>query len=124
MNYLSVILGSAVSRTQWSPNFEFEYGGEIEATKETIAVVMPEAAPAKAENKRPARSRKPKTETKPVDLAAVGLQLVETKTDAPKATASVESTKPKAPRKAAAWQKNTKEEGNPEPLVMVETQNK
>ena len=82
------------------------------------------AAPAKAENKRPARSRKPKTETKPVDLAAVGLQLVETKTDAPKATASVESTKPKAPRKAAAWQKNTKEEGNPEPLVMVETQNK
>ena len=97
---------------------------EIEATKETIAVVMPEAAPAKAENKRPARSRKPKTETKPVDLAAVGLQLVETKTDAPKATASVESTKPKAPRKAAAWQKNTKEEGNPEPLVMVETQNK
>ena len=82
-----------------------------------------EAAPAKADNKRPARPRKPKTEAKPIDLAATGLQLVETKADAPK-VAPVEEAKPKAPRKAANWQKNAKVDASAEPLVMVETQNK
>ena len=86
--------------------------------------VVPTAEPAKADAKRPARSRKPKTESKPVDLAAVGLQLVETKADAPKALAPVEAPKAKGPRKAAAWQKASKEESTAEPLVMVETQNK
>lgn len=78
----------------------------------------------KADKKRPARARKPKAETKPVDLAEVGLQLVETKADAPKAAAQVEEEKPRKPRKAASWQKQAKEETSAEPLVMVETQNK
>ncbi|HSH54582.1 MAG TPA: Rne/Rng family ribonuclease [Methylotenera sp.] len=88
-------------------------------TADTTAAEAP-----KADKKRPARPRKPKAETKPVDLAAVGLQLVETKADAPKVTASAEAEKPKAPRKPAAWQKKTKEDAAAEPLVMVETQNK
>ena len=78
----------------------------------------------KAGNKRPARPRKPKAAAKPVDLAAVGLQLVETKADAPKITAPAEAEKPRAPRKAASWQKNAKNEASTEPMVMVETQNK
>ncbi len=78
----------------------------------------------KADKKRPTRSRKPKAESKPMDLAAMGLQLVETKADTPKATAPVEADKPKTPRKPAAWQKKTKENAAAEPLVMVETQNK
>ena len=82
-------------------------------------------APVKAENKRPARPRKPKAESKPVDLASVGLQLVETKADAAaEAVTSVEVAKPSGPRKAAAWQQKAKEDANAEPLVMVETQNK
>jgi len=94
-----------------------------EVAGEATPVVTAEATPAKADNKRPARPRKPKAEAKPVDLAATGLQLVETKADAPKAV-PVEEVKPKAPRKAANWQKNTKVEASAEPLVMVETQNK
>lgn len=78
----------------------------------------------KADKKRPARPRKAKAEAKPVDLAASGLQLVETKADAPKAPVAVEAEKPRAPRKAANWQKQAKEESSAEPLVMVETQNK
>ena len=94
-----------------------------EVAGEAAPAVATEAAPAKADNKRPARPRKAKTEAKPVDLAATGLQLVETKTDAPKA-APVEEVKPKAPRKAANWQKNATADVSAEPLVMVETQNK
>lgn len=92
---------------------------------EVIAVVDAEAgkATAPAENKRPARARKPKVEAKPMDLASVGLQLVETKADAPKAVVA-ETPAPSAPRKAAAWQKKAKEEISTEPLVMVETQTK
>ena len=81
-------------------------------------------APAKTDSKRPARPRKAKAETKPADLAAVGLQLVETKADAPKVATPVETEKARAPRKAAAWQKNAKSEVNAEPMVMVETQSK
>ncbi|MDD2832951.1 MAG: Rne/Rng family ribonuclease [Methylotenera sp.] len=79
---------------------------------------------AKSEKKRPARTRKPKAEAKTVDLAASGLQLVETKADAPKVTAPVETEKPRAPRRAASWQKQAAEGAAAEPLVMVETQNK
>ncbi len=96
---------------------------EVETGTDVILVTT-EATPAKADNKRPARPRKAKTEAKPVDLAAAGLQLVETKADAPKVTAPAEASKPKAPRKAAAWQNNAKEDASVEPLVMVETQNK
>jgi ribonuclease E len=88
-------------------------------------VVEPSVVPvAKTDNKRPARARKAKTEAKPVDLAAAGLQLVETKADASKVVASVEVEKTRAPRKAASWQKNAKDEASAEPMVMVETQNK
>jgi ribonuclease E len=93
------------------------------ASNETVAIAMVETAPVKTDKKRPARPRKPKAEAKPVDLAATGLQLVETKADAPKAP-QAEEVKPKAPRKAANWQKNLKEDASAEPLVMVETQNK
>lgn len=99
---------------------------KAEATNEVAGeepAAKSEPAPAKPDNKRPARPRKSKVEAKPVDLAAVGLQLVETKADAPKA-APTEEIKPKAPRKAANWQKNAKEDASAEPLVMVETQNK
>jgi ribonuclease E len=78
----------------------------------------------KADKKRPARPRKAKTESKPVDLAAAGLQLVETKADAPKVTAQAEEEKPRKPRKAASWQKPANGDTAVEPLVMVETQNK
>jgi ribonuclease E len=89
----------------------------------TTAVVN-EGVSAKADKKRPARPRKAKAETKPVDLAASGLQLVETKADAPKASTPVEAKEPRAPRKAATWQKQAKADATAEPLVMVETQNK
>ncbi len=48
---------------------------------------------------------------------------METKADAPKIAPAEEAPVPKAPRKAAAWQKKAKDEGSSEPLVMVETQN-
>jgi ribonuclease E len=94
---------------------------EVVTTKPSAEIVD---TPAKADSKRPARPRKAKTETKPADLAAVGLQLVETKADAPKLATPVETEKAKTPRKAAAWQKKAKSEGNAEPMVMVETQSK
>lgn len=95
-------------------------GNEAVKGEETVT----ETGNAKADKKRPARARKPKAEAKPVDLATVGLQLVETKADAPKAETPVEAEKPRAPRKAAAWQNKAKDEAPSEPLVMVETQNK
>jgi len=75
-------------------------------------------------NKRPARARKPKAEVKPIDLASVGLQLVETKADAPKATEAAPLEKTRAPRKAASWQNKNQDNANAEPMVMVETQTK
>ena len=86
--------------------------------------VVSEATVSKTTSKRPARPRKPKAEVKPVDLALVGLQLVETKADAPKANTSIENAKPAAPRKAAAWQQKVEANASAELLVMVETQNK
>jgi ribonuclease E len=89
------------------------------------AVVAAAETPAvKADNKRPARARKPKAESKPVDLAAAGLQLVETKADAAKVSVAAEAEKPRAPRKAASWQNKAQDTAAAEPLVMVETQNK
>ena len=88
----------------------------IEAAVDVVA--------SKTDNKRPARPRKPKAAAKPVDLAAVGLQLVETKADAPKAVTQGDEAKPRAPRKVAAWLKETKSKTDSEPMVMVETQNK
>jgi len=95
-----------------------------EITAEASEPTTSETTTAKADKKRPARPRKTKAEAKPVDLAASGLQLVETKADAPKTSAPVEAEKPRTPRKPASWQKQTKAESAAEPLVMVETQNK
>lgn len=77
----------------------------------------------KAEKKpRQPRRRKP-VEAKPVDLAAVGLQLVETKAEAKAEPASEpETAEPKKPRKEAAWQKKAAETAKEEPLVIVQTQ--
>ena len=92
------------------------------ATTEPVVSDKAVAASTKADNKRPARARK--AAAKPVDLAAAGLQLVETKADAPKANPVVNEPKARAPRKPAAWQKDAKTESINEPMVMVETQNK
>lgn len=91
-------------------------------TSEPVVSDKAVAASTKADNKRPARARK--AAAKPVDLAAAGLQLVETKADAPKANPVVNEPKARAPRKPAAWQKDAKTESINEPMVMVETQNK
>lgn len=84
-----------------------------------------ESEPVKSDKKRPARGRKPKAESKPANLAAEGLQLVETKAEAVKATViESEEPKPRKPRKSASWQKQESAESDQAPLVMVETQNK
>lgn len=88
----------------------------IETVKETSG------ESAKDVKKRPTRQRKTKTVAKPIDLAASGLQLVETKAGTPKADIPAQAEKPRTPRKAAAWQKQATEQANTEPLVMVETQ--
>jgi ribonuclease E len=76
---------------------------------------------AKAE-KKPAAKKTPKP-AKPVDLAASGLQLVETKGDAKPAKVAAAPAKPKAPRKAPNWKKDTTTVAVDAPLVMVETKN-
>ncbi len=95
---------------------------------ETAAPAAPaeaKAPEAKAEKKpRPAaRPRKPAA-AKPVDLAASGLQLVETKADAaPSVVVTPTAEAPaKKPRKAAAWQQMAAETPKDEPLVIVQTQ--
>ena len=75
----------------------------------------------KAEKKaRPAR--KPAAKTKPVDLAASGLQLVETSADKVKAVVTTEPEAPKQARKTPAWKKKADEAAKDEPLVIVQTQ--
>ena len=75
----------------------------------------------KAEPK-PAKPRKPKAAPKPVDLATVGLKLIETSAEKVKAVKVTEPQAPKAPRKAAPWQQKNAAAKATEPLVMVETQ--
>ncbi|MCB5189913.1 Rne/Rng family ribonuclease [Methylobacillus arboreus] len=75
--------------------------------------------------KKPRAPRRRKAEAeKPADLAASGLQLVETKAEAIKSVAPIEEAPAKrASRKPAAWQqKAAQAEAGGEPLVMVETQ--
>jgi ribonuclease E len=81
-----------------------------------------EELPAKAVTEKKARpARKPAAKAKPVDLAASGLQLVETKAET-KAAVVAEAEAPKKPRKTAAWQKKADEAAKDEPLVIVQTQ--
>ena len=73
-------------------------------------------------SKKPVKPKK-KIEEKPVDLKAIGLELVETKAKSkPKAKKEVEEKAKKvAPKKTAAWQKKNKEKVKEEPIVMIET---
>lgn len=73
-------------------------------------------------DKKPRPPRPRKSATKPVDLAASGLQLVETKSDVAKVQAAPEPKAPRAPRKPAAWQQKAAEAPKDEPLVIVQTQ--
>lgn len=90
--------------------------------------VTPEAVPKAKSEKKPAKAKAPKasksTDTaKPIDLSDSGLQLVETKGDAKVAAQAATPVKPKAPRKAPNWKKDTTETPSDAPLVMVETKN-
>jgi ribonuclease E len=74
------------------------------------------------EKKPRAPRRRKAAEEKLVDLAASGLQLVETKGEAIKVEKAPEApAKPKT-RKPAAWQKNGNEQATDEPLVIVQTE--
>lgn len=94
----------------------------VKATKEESSIEVSEDKSAKAPAEKKARpARKPAAKAKPVDLAASGLQLVETKAET-KAAVVVEAEAPKKPRKTAAWQKKADEAAKDEPLVIVQTQ--
>jgi transcription antitermination factor NusG len=99
----------------------------VKAAKEEVAEPVAtetkaaEEKPAKTADKKAQPARKPAAKAKPVDLAASGLQLVETKTET-KASVVVEAETPKKPRKAAAWQKKADEAAKDEALVIVQTQ--
>lgn len=105
----------------------------VSAKKAEAPAAPAEAAPVaeasegkeKAEKKpRPTRRPRKAEAEKPVDLAAIGLQLVETKAEKAKAETPAESEPAKKPRKPAAWQqKKTAEAAKEEPLVIVQTQN-
>lgn len=106
-------------RKATSSNVETNTTAEVDASPAEVADTA-----SKSDKKRPARPRKPKAETKPVDLAASGLQLVETKADASKAVVASKIEAPRTQRKPAAWQKPKQETASTEALVMVETENK
>lgn len=95
------------------------------ATESAEAVADKDAEKAEKKPRAP-RRRKPEAESKPVDLAASGLELVETKGDAIKVEVTV--TEQPAParksRKPAAWQNKASESAQEEPLVIVQTQQK
>ncbi len=94
----------------------------VKAPKDESTTEAGEDKSAKAPAEKKARSaRKPAAKAKPVDLAASGLQLVETKAET-KAAVVVEAETPKKPRKTAAWQKKADEAAKDEPLVIVQTQ--
>ena len=94
----------------------------VATTPRTDAPAKNEAAPKAKAEKKPA-AKKPAKPAKPVDLAASGLQLVETKGDAKPAKVAAAPAKPKAPRKAPNWKKDVAAAPTDAPLVMVETKN-
>ena len=118
------------SRSNQSPN-DFEKKALAFQEAPTLNKSVPEARapqekkpgpkPIEASKKHAPPKPRKRVEEKPVDLKAVGLELVETKAKSkPKAKKEIEE-KPKkvAPKKTAAWQK--KEKSKDEPIVMVET---
>ena len=118
---------SSGKKSAASPTTEETVETKTDVSAETVTETAEKID--KADKKRPARARKPKAEAKsddfkPVDLATEGLQLVETKAEAANTVVPVEEEKPRKPRRAASWQKQTKDDDTAEPLVMVETQTK
>jgi len=89
--------------------------------------VTAEVAPKAKAEKKPAQAKPAKAakqvKSKPVDLSASGLQLVETKGDAKVMAPVLQPSKPKAPRKAPNWKKDANATTADAPLVMVETKN-
>ena len=88
-----------------------------------VAVVESTEKPEK--KPRAPRHRKPEGEAKPiviVDIAASGLELVETRSKIETVAVTPEAETPRAPRKPAAWQQKAAEKAKEEPLVMIETQ--
>jgi len=99
--------------------------GEAQAEHTTTNVVETvESERAESVEKVPAKPRKPKAAPKPVDLASVGLKLIETKAEKVTAVNVSQPTAPKGPKKVAPWQKRTAQDNQTTPLVMVETQKK
>jgi ribonuclease E len=95
---------------------------EIVTTQVASPSSETEAAPSKAKaGKKPSRKPKAEKAAPALDLSAAGLQLVETKGDAKVATPAA-APKPKAPRKAPNWKKESEANATDAPLVMVETQ--
>lgn len=104
----------------------------VDASIEMVSTkkVATEAVVVQADAEKPAKTktakkpvRKPvKTADSTADLSQSGLQLVETKGDAKIAAPALDTTKPKAPRKAPNWKKTTESNSDEAPLVMVETQ--
>jgi ribonuclease E len=96
---------------------------EAESKTETQASPTEQAAEGKAEKKARAPRRRKAADEKPVDLAATGLQLVETKGEAIKVEKTPEpAARAAKPRKAAAWQQKKDQQSQEEPLVIVQTQ--
>jgi len=98
----------------------------VEAAPVQQAIEGVEDAPAVAD-KPERKPRQPRRRKAPepivVDLSAVGLEMVETRADAVKATLVEDEPAPRAPAKPAAWQqKKAAEQAADEALVMVETQ--
>jgi len=112
-----------------APKPKTEHTEKPAVAETVVAVTVAESSPAekpaaaekvsKAKPKAPAKKPKP---AKPVDLAASGLQLVETKNEAKAAVKVAEPAKPRAPRKAPNWKKGDDVTKADAPLVMVETQ--
>jgi ribonuclease E len=97
-------------RAEAQPNVDI-----VSTDTQAEATEKPEKKP------RTPRQRKPAIEIKPVDLAASGLQLIETSHTALQTTVLIEPEQPNTPRKSAAWKK-TVDQAIEEPLVLVETQ--
>ncbi len=91
------------------------------AEKPAVAEKASKAPKAEKAEKPKAPAKKPKA-AKSVDLAASGLQLVETSSKAKTEVAAPAPAKPKAPRKAPNWKKTDDAAKAEAPLVMVETQ--
>jgi len=100
-----------------------EIATKVDAANTTAVPEKPVKAKAekKPATRKPAKTAKA-TDSKPLDLSASGLQLVETKGDVKITPPVAEEPKPRAARKAPNWKKDAESKNDDAPLVMVETQ--